>query len=205
MADSKRKILLKENSFVQRPAGCVTRRPPWGKAGAGSRYLGPLEPLSPIHKTTPHSPESGEAPGYAEGTFSRMWQHRRVTRKSLRFPVVSICNWTWGKAGIAQWLAELEATPGVFRGWFQTGFHRVPGVRAAIPGDKEGGQGRLWAAHSGFIKNGLSVIYFVSGFFPADARQPCDRSNLSMNSCSKKQLSIKKIHNLRRFKSILSF
>lgn len=37
-----------------------------------------------------------------------------------------------------------------------------------------------------------------------DVRQPCDRSNLGVNSCSKKQLSIKKIYNLRRFISILS-
>lgn len=100
-----------------------------------------------------------------------MWQHRRVTRKSLHFPVVGICDWAWGKAGVAPWLSELEGTAGCIQRVTSNWVSQSPRGQSRHLRGQGWGQRGLWVAHSGFIRNGLLFIYFVSGFFSADTRQ----------------------------------
>lgn len=61
---------------------------PGARRGTGPGYLGSTEPQrAPF--TKPHPAAQSLR---AEGTFSKVWQLRHVTRRSLHFPVVSVCD-----------------------------------------------------------------------------------------------------------------
>lgn len=65
-----------------------TRRLPWGQAGDRAGLPG-------LHRTTAApftKPHPAAQTLRAEGTFSKVWQLRHVTRRSLHFPVVSVCD-----------------------------------------------------------------------------------------------------------------
>lgn len=147
--------------------------------------------MSPIHKTTPRSPEPGEAPGRAEGTFSRMWQHRRVTRVGIA--LWSVPDWTEARLALRNDSPRWKGTRGVFRGRFPTGFRGAPGVRAGIPGDK--GEAKVGSESNPFWihRDRLAIYRFYSWLLPC-GHQTALWSDVSMNSCSKKHLSIRNIY-----------